>query len=66
MDGTLRTLLGNAVNCEEVEEGLRVKYLEDAYIKLKRSQESSDQPTPFGAEAYVLCAETAYQVDICA
>ncbi len=59
MDETLRKLLENAVSSDS-EDG--AKFLQDAYVKLKRSQESSDQPTPFGAEAYVICAETAYQV----
>eukprot|EP00794_Sanderia_malayensis_P005404 gene5404-6080_t len=60
MDETLRRLLENAATTRDPEIG--AKYLQDAYVKLKRSQESSDQPTPFGAEAFVICAETAFEV----
>ena len=58
MDETIKNLLSQAVSGEGNEE-----MLFDAYAKLKRSQESTDQPNAFGAEIFVVCAEAALKVN---
>ena len=60
MDEQLRILLGNVVDNQDQDGG---QNLLDAYTKLKRNQESFDQPNPFGEEIYIICAETALQVN---
>ncbi|XP_065072026.1 cilia- and flagella-associated protein 46-like isoform X1 [Rhopilema esculentum] len=56
MDETIKNLLSQAASGNGNEEKLF-----DAYAKLKRSQESTDQPNAFGAEIFVVCAEAALQ-----
>ena len=57
MDETIRSILQEALAGDKKEENLM-----NAYSKLKRGQQSSDQSNPFAADVYVICAETAYQV----
>ena len=57
MDEAMRVTFARVLSGEEPQQNLL-----NAYSKLKRGQEASDQPDPFGAEIYVICAETAYQV----
>ena len=57
MDETIRLILQDALNGEKREERLM-----NAYSRLKRGQQPSDQSHPFTADVYVICAEAAYQV----
>eukprot|EP00112_Aurelia_sp_Birch-Aquarium-sp1_P006405 Seg1708.3 transcript_id=Seg1708.3/GoldUCD/mRNA.D3Y31 product="Cilia- and flagella-associated protein 46" protein_id=Seg1708.3/GoldUCD/D3Y31 len=56
MDEAMRVTFARVLSGEEPQQNLL-----NAYSKLKRGQEASDQPDPFGAEIYVICAEAAYQ-----
>lgn len=58
MDETIRSILYDAMHGDNNEGDLM-----KAYSKLKRGQPSSDQSSPFAADVYVICAETAYQVN---